>query len=207
MQEIFIEESAALRDDKKAKRWYTVFSVISIVGFVLAVLVLLFLFMLLFMPVDSETAESVDTSDVWVQLLILAVIIVLLFLTGVLFRIKRHNFYISYDYTYVSGELRIAKVIHDRKRKVLYRLTDEQLILIGRVGGDSYDKLKRSPDCKEDILTPNEETDDEKEFFYIQAATKVGKRLLVLECRPQFIATVYRNNQNRRILASDFMKK
>ncbi|MFQ7035949.1 MAG: hypothetical protein ACLRTQ_09910 [Candidatus Borkfalkia sp.] len=29
---------------------------------------------------------------------------------------KRHAFYLSYDYTFVSGELRICKVIHNRKR-------------------------------------------------------------------------------------------
>ena len=106
-----------------------------------------------------------------------------------------------------DGELRFAKVIHDRKRKVLYRLTDEQVIQIGKVGSSTYEKLKSSPENKEELLTPNTEAADGKEFYYLQAATRVGKRLLVLECRPQFIAMIYKNNANRRILEPDFNRK
>ena len=208
MQELFCEESAVMRDTRKAKRWYNIFRVISIIGFTLGILVLLFTILLLFMPVDPEAVEEgADFTGVLIQMAIFLVVSILLILTGVLFKVKKHNFLLSYDYTYVIGELRLAKVIHDRKRKILYRLTDEQIVQIGRVGSDSYEKLKRAPDCKEEILTPNEEAEDDKEFFYIQAATKVGKRLLILECRMNFIATVYRNNQNRRILEPDFNKK
>lgn len=210
MQELFCEESAIMRDDRRAKRWYNIFRVVSIIGFVLGSFVLLMLLMLLLMPVDADAIEEaggIDTTALIIQIVVFLVIAILLFLTGALFKVKKHKFFLSYDYTYVNGELRLAKVIHDRKRKILYRLLDEQILQIGRVGSDSYDKLKHSPDCKEEILTPNEEAADEKEFFYIQAATKVGKRLLILECRLNFIATVYKNNQNRRILEPDFNRK
>ena len=35
MQELFCEESAIMRDDRRAKRWYNIFRVVSIIGFVL----------------------------------------------------------------------------------------------------------------------------------------------------------------------------
>lgn len=209
MQEIFSEESVCMNDDRRAKRWYKVFTAISISSFVLAALVFLWVLMMWFTPVSKDAIEALEDNltAIIIQFVIFFVIALLLLASGLLFRVKRHGFFISYDYTYVNGELRVAKVIHDRKRKILYRLLDEQLLLIGRVGSDSYNKAKNSPDCKEDILTPNEEAADEKEFFYVQASTKVGKRLLVLECRPMFIAAIYRNNQNRRIIASDYNRK
>ena len=37
---------------------------------------------------------------------------------------------------------------------------------MGRVGSDSYAKAKASPDTKEDILTPNVEAEEDKEFLY-----------------------------------------
>lgn len=210
MQEQFCEESAILSDDHRAKRWYMIFKVISIIGFVLAAFVFFMTIMFFLMPISEEAigdVENFDPTPLIIQLVVFLVVAILLCLTGVLFNIKKHNFFISYDYTYVNGELRFAKVIHDRKRKVLYRLTDEQVIQIGKVGSSTYEKLKRSPENKEELLTPNTEAADGKEFYYLQAATRVGKRLLVLECRPQFIAMIYKNNANRRILEPDFNRK
>ena len=97
-------------------------------------------------------------------------------------------------------------MIHNRKRKLLYRLSDDKLILIGRIESASYKKLKAAPNSKEDILTPNVEAEEGKEFFYIQAATNVGKRILVLECRPQLISTILRYTK-RNILESEFNRR
>ena len=88
----------------------------------------------------------------------------------------------------------------------MYRLSDDKLVKIGRVGSESYKKLKASPDIKEDILTPNEEAAEDKEFYYIQAATNVGKRILVLECRQELLATILRYTR-KNLLESEFNRK
>ena len=89
----------------------------------------------------------------------------------------------------------------------MYRLSDDKLVKIGRVGSESYKKLKASPDIKEDILTPNEEAAEDKEFYYIQAVTNVGKRILVLECRQELLATILRYTRkifwNRNLTEND----
>ena len=141
-----------------------------------------------------------------VSLIIWGVLFAIMVVGAIFLFIKRHSFYLSYDYTFVSGELRISKVIHNRKRKLLYRLSDDKLIMIGRIESETYKKLKASPDSKEDILTPNVEAEEGKEFFYIQAATNVGKRILVLECRPQMISTILRFTR-RNILESEFNRR
>ena len=90
---------------------------------------------------------------------------------------------------------------------MLYRLGEERIVKIGKVGSESYKKLKASPDIKEDILTPNEEAEEEKEFYYIQANTNVGKKILVLECRQQLIVHIVRFCSNKNILETEFYKK
>ena len=74
------------------------------------------------------------------------------------------------------------------------------------MGSESYKKLKASPDNKEDILTPNDEAAEGKEFFYIQASTNVGKKILVFECRMEMIATILRFI-NKNILESEFRQQ
>ena len=195
MQEVFYEESVGMRDEKPAKRRYTIFTVSGVLCIIFAI----FSFMN-FMFTDMNVEGYVISLIVW------GVLFAVMLAGAIFMFIKRHSFYLSYDYTFVSGELRISKVIHNRKRKLLYRLSDDKLILIGRIESASYKKLKAAPNSKEDILTPNVEAEEGKEFFYIQAATNVGKRILVLECRPQLISTILRYTK-RNILESEFNRR
>ena len=142
-----------------------------------------------------------------IMIVFLLVVTAGFFVSGGLMARKKHDFFLSYDYTFVSGELRISKVFNNRRRKNLYRLTTDRVIKVGRVGSDSYEKVKRSPDTKEDICTPNTEADDDKEFFYIHAQTNVGKKVIVLECRPQLVLTVVRYINRPGILEPEFNKQ
>ena len=190
MQEVFYEESVAIHNPKPAKARYTMFTVFGWLCIISAVFAVFNVWLMFFMPVDSD--QEIDISMFLLSLVPWAVMFVLALAGAILLMRKRHSFYLSYDYTFVSGELRISKVFHERRRKLLYRLTDDKLIKIGRIGSESYKKLKASPDIKEEILTPNDEAAEDKEFYYIQAATSVGKRLLVLECRQELLATILR---------------
>lgn len=206
MQEVFYEESAALRNEKSAKTRYTVFTVAAYACLASALFALLMIWVAFMTPMSKDQIENLKINEFLLSLLPMIIMFVLMLAGSIFLFKKRHSAYLSYDYTFVSGELRLSKVIHNRKRKLLYRLSDDRLILIGRVGSESYKKLKASPDCKEDILTPNDEPADDKEFFYIQASTNVGKRILVLECRQQLISNVIRY-LNKNILESEFNRQ
>lgn len=201
-QEMFLEESAVQQDTRQAKRWYVMFTILMVLCILCAVSTLLVdIIYFLFAEVDDDTLTQI------IIFLVVLLVVAIAFIVGaVLCNRFKHRYYVSYDYTYVSGELRIAKVTHAIRRKILYMLTDEQFLQIGRYGSESYKKLKASPDSKEEVLTMNEEPSAEKEFFYIHAATKVGRRILVLECRPSFIMTIIKN-QTRRITESEFYRK
>lgn len=206
MQEVFYEESASLLNEKPAKFRYNLLTIVGVICILSAVFAIIMIWLAFSVPVNAEDMQSFVVKDFLLSLLPLFILFVLMVVGSVLLFKKRHSVYVSYDYTFVTGELRICKVIHNRKRKLLYKLSDERLIKIGRVGSESYKKLKASPDNKEDILTPNEEAAEGKEFFYIQASTNVGKKILVLECRQQMISTILRY-MNKNILESEFNRR
>lgn len=201
MQEIFYEESVSTHNEKSAKNKYTLFTVFMALSFVSAVLCFL---NVMFSPTQDGEGNNF-TLAVIINLVIWIVFTVLFIAAGVFFSMKRHAFYLSYDYTFVSGELRICKVIHNRKRKLQYRLSGDRIIKIGRVGSESYKKLKFTPDIKEVILTPNNVAEEDKEFLYFQTQTDAGKRLLILECRIQLITQIVRY-MRKNILETEFNK-
>ncbi len=191
MKEVFYEESVDLHNQQSAKPKYMVFTVCGWLSWVLAFL--------------SGINTLIGASGL-IAIMISLVLTALMIFSAVFLLTKRHSFYISYDYTFVSDELRISKVLHYRKRKHLYSIGSDRIIQIGRVDSESYKKLKKSPDIKEEILTPNSEAEEDKEFIYIYATTNVGKRLLILECRMQLIANIVRY-MNRMVLEPEFNKK
>lgn len=188
-----------MRDDRPAKRMYIVFTVLGALCIVFALFALFSLYIVWFFTDAEQTTmtQIIITTVIWV------VVMILMIVGAVLMLKKRHSFYISYDYTYVSGDLRISKVMHQRKRKHLYTISENRMIKIGRYDSESYKKLKASPENKEDILTPNEEAGEGKEFFYIYTGTAVGKKILVLECRLEMISAIIRH-LNKNILESEF---
>ena len=206
MQEIFYEESATLHNEKPAKVRYNIFTVVGVICIISAVFAVIMIWAAFSTPMSEEQFEAITIRDFLLSILPLIILFVLMVAGAIFLFKKRHSVYLSYDYTFISGELRVSKVIHNRKRKLLYRLADDRLIKIGRVGSESYKKLKASPDNKEDILTPNDEAADGKEFFYIQASTNVGKKILVFECRMEMIAMIVRY-VNKNILESEFRQQ
>ena len=200
MQEVFYEESVDTHNQSSAKKKFTLFRVVSIISFICGAFSIVLL-------LKMRVPESGIGTPQIIMIVFLLVVAAGFFVSGGLMARKKHGFFLSYDYTFVSGELRISKVFNNRRRKNLYRLTTDRVIKVGRVGSDSYEKVKRSPDTKEDICTPNTEADDDKEFFYIHAQTNVGKKVIVLECRPQLVLTVVRYINRPGILEPEFNKQ
>ncbi len=199
MQEIFYEESVETHNSRKAKTKYTLFNVFMWLSFIAAFLGFI---MIMFSPAKDENGTAFST-PVIINLVVWLVFTVLMLVCGIFLNIKRHSFFLSYDYTFVTGDIRISKVIHNRKRKLQFKFSTDCIIKIGRVGSDTYNKIKCAPDTKEVILTPNEEAENDKEFYYIQAQTEAGKRLLVIETRIDFISHIVRF-MRKNILESEF---
>lgn len=199
------EESAVNSNSKKEEKRYKIFHIFSLLFGVLAVIFLvLFLttllsFLLAVGSIDSETKATAISS------LIFYFMLVTLFGGPWLafFLLKRRT-NVSYDYVFVSGELRISKIFNVNRRKFLYRIDSEIIQKIGDVDAASYDRVVSDPAIKKVVCTPNVEPSEGKFFLYIVTAESVGRRVYILECREELLINLLKFVK-RGILESDYV--
>ena len=119
-----------------------------------------------------------------------------------LYRLKsRLN--LSYDYTFVTGELRISRVVNVNRRKLQTRFNCENILQIGDMDSESYEQLASDPTAKKVYYTSNVEPSEGKFFMYILANVD-GKKLYVLECRELLLMNILKFAR-RGTLESDYV--
>ena len=186
--DVFYEESSIARNATKGARRYRILHILSIVFLVLGFFSLL---LILWMPAQGAAWAIPVVLAVWMFLFAFA-----------FYRLKlRLN--VSYDYSFVSGELRISKVINVSRRKLVAKIDAEDMIQIGDLNNASFDRLKSDPMTKTVLCTSNDEADKGKFFMYI-LANHDGKKLFVLECREELLAHILRFVK-RSVLESDYI--
>ena len=111
---------------------------------------------------------------------------------------------VSFDYTFVSGELRISKVFNVNRRKFLYRIDAESIQKMGDVDSPSFDRVISDPSVKKIVCTPNAEPSGGKFFLYIVTSESGGRRVYILECREELLINILKFVK-RGILESDYV--
>lgn len=205
--DIFYEESAGNQNEKRGQKAYNVVNAISKI----------FLFLTVFFGImgvltiptcSPESYEGVDMDayNLMKFFCITCLCIALIFgcLTFYFSRLARLC-NVSYDYAFVSGELRIAKVFGGHKRRLVAKFDCNDIIQIGKVDSASYERFSSAPDVKIVYCTGNKEAAEDKMFIYILAAYN-GKKLFVLECREMLIAHILKFAK-RSVLATDYQSK
>ncbi len=180
MQEVFYEETATIQNQEKAEKKYNFFRIVSKTFYILATLygIILFLF---FGPDDYGAIFSIIFS-----FLPLVIFLVIAITCG---RYK-NTLYIEYDYTFISGSIRIAKVIKDFKRRTVIKFEAYNIEKIGRYNSSTYDKYHLMPGINQLILTQNAFPSENKAFYYLVVNVNSQKNLLVMECTDQFIVNI-----------------
>lgn len=186
--DVFYEESALARDSVKAGRKYKICHYASIFFLALGILGLMFIWN---MPVDGVVF--------W--LFICAWFFVCWF---VLFKMK-NRFNVSFDYAFVSGELRIARVVNVNKRKLVAKIQSEDIVQLGDVDNTAFDTLRADPNTKTILCTSNDEAGDGKFFMYVLVNDN-GKKLYVLECRELLLMHMLKFVK-RTTLESDYVSQ
>jgi len=201
--DVFYEESAAAHDAKKGARRYTIVHVLSIAFLILAiVLLVIFVFSFPFGGVDPSNESAVAYQSM-IGFLGAQGLMFLALWFG-LFRWKSH-FNVSYDYVFVSGELRISKVFNVNKRKLITRIDCAEMIQVGDIQNSSYERFRSDPSTKEIICTSNTEAAQGKFFMYILANDN-GKKLYILECKEQLLENIMKFAK-RTVLESDYVSQ
>lgn len=188
--DVFYEESAiAHNSDKKTKR-YNLLTGISWVFLGLGIVWIMLGFYTIRINVLGD----------WISWGIIAA---WLFLTWFLLRQWKMRINISYDYVFVSGELRIAKVINVNKRKLVARFDCEDMIQFGDVDNSSFERFRNEPATKTVICTSNDVASEGKFFMYVLAEYN-GRKLFVLECREELLINILKFARRNK-LESDYV--
>ena len=142
MKEIFYEESSVVQNVKSANVKYNIFRTISIVSYVLMTLWILIIFFTLNLKAN------------WILNLIFYLIpLILFFLSGFLFGRFKNKSYMDYDYTFVTGSIRVAKVIKNIKRKFIIKFDAKDIEKIGKYDSGTYQKYLSMPGVVKMIFT------------------------------------------------------
>lgn len=183
----FYEESSVAHDSKKGARRYKILNIVANVFLALGIFCLMLVL-------------NIPTS----LLVLWALVLIWLFSTWfVLFKMKG-RFNVSYDYCFVSGELRIARVMNVNKRKPVAKFDCADIVQVGDVENSSFERLSADPNTKTVMCTSNDEPADDKFFMYILVSNSDGKKLYVLECREQLLVEMMKFLK-RTVLESDYV--
>lgn len=194
MREIFYEESSHIQNEKKAKTIFIVFTVLAAISFIMMIF---WFFMIGFVKV-----EDLKKGNIVVNIIYLFVPSLMFLGLGILSMNFRSKFYVDYDYTFVTGNVRFSKIIRNVKRKNICSFNVEAIEKVGKVDSETFNMYLKMPGIKKKPLTLNVYPSNE-DFFYMVVNTDKGKDLFILDCKEEFIATILRYS-NRGILEKDY---
>jgi len=184
--DFFYSENAGKKDSAPAKRLYKAFVAQEIFVLVLAIACF----------VMGVIPFSIGIMIVW---LLFAVVFIALF---AVLHIYKDFVIVSYDYELVSDTLRVAKIINNKKRKLLCYIVSEDMHGAGRVGSDKFQEYLKMPDIRV-INTAPEFKNVDVEKYYLYARSEREKILLVMECSKKFIGYIV-SFKGRTILEKGF---
>ena len=131
MFDVFHEETVGPLDAVRVKRNYKMASLFSVLSLISAIFFTLFFFLMLNMQVPEGVEISVQ--DFLLGLLPIVILAALFYTLYFIFRSKKNSYNVFYDYTFISGELRIAKVLNGIKRNPSQRFLRPISRCLGRV--------------------------------------------------------------------------
>lgn len=190
--EAFYEESSIASNAKRGGKKYKIWSCFSYIFLGLGLIAIL----LTFLSIPTEGGLTGDF------ILSFSSAVLLMGFWFFFYRL-RSKCNVSYDYCFVSGELRISRVININKRRLVAKFDVADILQIGDVDSSSFDRFYADPTSKNVFCTSNDEAADGKFFMYILAEYD-GKKLFILECRETLLMNIMRFAK-RTVLDSDYV--
>ncbi len=195
MQDVFYEESTTLNNEKSENKKYGLIKFAAMITIFIAVfwayLVIFFL--------DLRSIFNILFFGV-------LPIVIFIFLGLYLGKIK-DKFSVVYDYTFITGSVRISKVIRGVKRKSVINFECSEIEKMGKIDTDSYNSYLSQVNNGLDFIraTINVEPSYNKAFYYVVVNAMSKKTLIVLECSKEFIVNVLKFSK-RSIVDGELLK-
>jgi hypothetical protein len=172
MNEVYYEETAFPYDYKKQKALLVIcrvfITIFMITGIFFALMTINFI------PLGIEGFLFPLIVTIWCVL------------TLVLMYYVKAKLYNCYDYIFVTGDVRIIKVVNTKKRKKLVVFDSKDVFQVGRFESETYEKHKNAPGVKV-VFAPTNKYVADKPKYYIGATVDGVKHLIVLECTEKFL--------------------
>jgi len=200
MRELFYEESAKIDPEKEKSeiRKFNLYKTLSIIFFVFAGI----WFLIVWYTLDTRIFTE---GNLFLAILFVAMPFLMSIGGGILFSFFKKRFYIEYDYTFVSGSFRVAKVIKNYKRKPVLMFDASNIERLGKYDSETYQKYESMPGIKKMILTSNKYALEGKEFYYLVVNYEGEKKLLIIECTKTLLINLLQFTK-RSILEEGFGK-
>lgn len=192
IRESFYEESCKIIDIEAASKKRMKFLIASTICLVIGLAAILF---------GWTTID--DTERTLAIFFILLIPGTLFLILGIFLWHKKNGVFVEYDYTILTDEIRIAKIINQKDRRRVIDFDISKIERIGKVNSSTYFEYVKDLSVKKLVLTKNKFADKGKDFFYLVVNTEKGKKLLVIECTENFIARVL-SISGRFVLEKDY---
>ncbi len=93
---------------------------------------------------------------------------------GIFLFIKKDEAYTEYEYVYYMGELEIAKVLNNKKRKEMCKITCAEIEVFGKTTAQNFNRYITMPDAKKAYATFSKKGGENTYFLvYISPKNKV----------------------------------
>jgi len=102
----------------------------------------------------------------------------------------KSRLYSCYDFIFVTGDIRIVKVVNTKKRKRIIVFDSSDVFQVGRFDSETYNKHRSAPGVKVIYAPTNKYEVEDKPKYYIGATVDGVKYLVVLECTEKFLVHV-----------------
>ena len=178
MNEVLYEETVLIKNFKSAKFKYNFINALSLISYS---------FTLFWIWIYLTSFAYVNTL---VNILCFVIPEVIFISIGILIGKFKNRFYQEYDYAFISGTIRLAKVINSVKRKFLFEFNCSDIEMLGIYDSETYNKYEQMPGVNKQILTPNDTPAEGKDFYYLVVNLNAEKMLLIFECTKTLILNI-----------------
>jgi hypothetical protein len=196
MQEIFYEESAQVQNAQSLTRKYNLFKGLSIFFFTLTI----------FWTVAYIFLYVINLDYILFDFIVYLIPTALFLTTAIILMRFKNRFYVDYDYTFITGNIRVAKVIKNIKRKFIISFDASVIEKIGLYGSKTFFTYADMLGVNYQIFTQNDIPADNKDFYYIVANANGQKQLMVFECTELFIRNVLKFSK-KSVIEEGFLSK
>lgn len=203
--DVLYEESAVNANAAKGEKRYKILNLFTwFFGVLALIFAILFVIGLVSFLMAMSAMKAEDRATAIGSLIFYFMMITLFGGPWLACFLMKRKLNVSFDYTFVSGELRISKVFNVNRRKFLFRIDAESIQKMGDADSPSFDRVISDPSVKKIVCTPNAEPSGGKFFLYIVTSESGGRRVYILECREELLINILKFVK-RGILESDYV--